>query len=320
MSSASARSARWSGCTPGLSEGAHRDRRLRSRERGEDSDALQFARVACAGQGAIRRADDRRAGDWRRHVRPAVAARGASVRSGHERHHRRDGRWIAYFAGRAPDPQSTLELWLVSAEGGAARVLTDGMTAISGDGFDWSATSDALLFASGQDNELWSVSVPEGRRRRLSETGAWDDPWKGLPTWQPVARASAVAYVGGLPLRVMALSLPDGRRRDVSRLVDYSYAWAPNGRAIVYAIPRGLAIVPLDGGEPRPLTTDGGVNPVWPPNGSPIAYLGRPHCFAERPLDCLRPVGVRSASADRRGWDAVGPSCRWWARAGPSAS
>jgi Tol biopolymer transport system component len=83
--------------------------------------------------------------------------------------------------------------------------------------------------------------------------------------------------VGGAPLGVNALSPDDGRRWNVSRIVDYSYSWAPDGNAIAYAVPRGISVVPLDGGESRQLTMDGGENPVWSPSGSRIAYVGRDH-------------------------------------------
>ncbi len=185
------------------------------------------------------------------------------------------GRWIAYFAGRAPDPQSSLELWVVSADGGEPRVLTQGMGAISGDGFDWAGGSDALLFVSGHDNELWTVSVPDGERRKLSSTGAWDDPWKGLPTWRPTGEPRVVAYVGGAPLRVRALSLDDGKRWDVSALINYAYSWAPDGDSIAFANRRGISVVSFNGDDPRQLTVDGGDSPVWAPRGSRVAYLGR---------------------------------------------
>jgi Tol biopolymer transport system component len=142
-----------------------------------------------------------------------------------------DGQWIAYFAGRAPDPQSTLELWLVSPHGGAERQLTEGMAAISGDGFDWSAASDALLFVSGNDNELWSVSVPGGELVRLSSTGGWNDPWKGLPTWRPGRQHHEAVYLGGAPVGLTAVSLQDGRRRNVSPLAP---AWCGAGNACLW--------------------------------------------------------------------------------------
>jgi Tol biopolymer transport system component len=186
-----------------------------------------------------------------------------------------NGRWIAYFAGRAPDPQSSLELWVVSADGGEPRVLTQGMGAISGDGFDWAAESDALLFVSGHDNELWTVSVPDGELHKLSSTGAWDDPWKGLPSWRPAGAPRAVAYVGAAPLRVRALSLDGGKRWDVSALVNYGYSWAPDGDSIAFANRLGISVVSFSGDDPRQLTVDGGDSPVWAPRGSRVAYLGR---------------------------------------------
>lgn len=77
----------------------------------------------------------------------------------------------------------------------------------------------------------------------------------------------------------------------------------------MYAIPRGLAIVPLDGGEPRQLTTDGGANPVWPPTGSPIAYLGRDRDFWSVAPDGSVPSRLTAGAAAVS--LTVSPNGRW---------
>jgi TolB protein len=185
-----------------------------------------------------------------------------------------DGRWVAYFAGRAPDPQSSIELWVVPSAGGEPRLVSDGMSAVGGDGFDWSPGSDALLFVSGRDNELWTVSLRDGERRAQGHPAPAGGPWNGLPSWRPAGGSAAIAYVGGAPLRVRVLSPDDGKHRDVSPAVGYSYSWASSGDSIVFSNRHGIAVVSFNGGAPLQLTVDGGDSPVWAPGASRVAYLG----------------------------------------------
>jgi dipeptidyl aminopeptidase/acylaminoacyl peptidase len=81
-----------------------------------------------------------------------------------------DGRWVAFFSGRA----GSQDLWLVPAEGGEPRQLTRG--AMAADDFRfapvWSPSGSTIAYVSNAAEEwsddLWLVEVASGAARQLS--------------------------------------------------------------------------------------------------------------------------------------------------------
>lgn len=184
-----------------------------------------------------------------------------------------DGRWIAYFAGPAPYSEG-FELWVVPAGGGEAQLLTDGMEAASGDGYGWSPDSRRVVFAAGVDNEIWTVGVADGDRRRLTETGEWASSWKGLPSWSSDGRSVAY-FTGAGCLHTVEVTAGSAESREAACGVYYYYDWSPTGDSLVYGGERGLSIVGTGGGTRTSLTGVEGEAPVWSPDGEHIFYIGR---------------------------------------------
>jgi len=180
-----------------------------------------------------------------------------------------DGRWLAFVSNRGDD-KAQAQIYVIPAEGGEARKLTD--LKESAADVVWSPDSTRLAFTSRVRDEAYEEEEERKRKPRrftrllqkLDNVG-----WTG----DRRAHVFVVDVEGGEPRRLTEGDCEDG-----------APAWSPDGTRIVFAANRGerwdtelitrLYVVAADGGEPEQLTGDeGSYNaPAFSPDGGRIAY------------------------------------------------
>jgi Tol biopolymer transport system component len=148
------------------------------------------------------------------------------------------GRLIAFLRGGA--------VYVVGADGTGLRALT-------------AADAHAQYLAG------WS---PDGRLLLFSS--AWTH---GPGLMSPGETCMDQCYEGG----VYVLDVATGRTTQLAKGYQYGYsAWSPHGAAVAHGgdsgAGTGITVVRADGSDRRQLTTDGGLSPMWSPNGRTIAY------------------------------------------------
>ncbi|HEY8713300.1 MAG TPA: S9 family peptidase [Thermoanaerobaculia bacterium] len=168
-----------------------------------------------------------------------------------------DGKRIAFLSDRG----GRTAVFTIDVDGGEASALTDEPTAIRD--FDWSPDGRMIVFTRGDD-------ATADEKRRTKEK---DD-----------------AHVIGENPRYSRLYAIDVDSRRVRRLTDGAYSvWAfsisPDSRTIVFDRSPGvglddlyrtdLSIMPMNGGEPRPLVKRAGIDrsPLFSPDGKSIAFM-----------------------------------------------
>jgi TolB protein len=148
----------------------------------------------------------------------------------------------------------------------------------------WSPGGKSLAYVKIAGSAMGiHVREADGRERRLTDfTSPEFDP-----TWSPdglrlaIARDNTSPNQGNIDVYTVAAAGGDAKRAagDSGKLShEESPDWSPDGRSIVFSSTRNdkqqLYVVPADGGELRPLTTDNAMNahPAWSPDGRQIAY------------------------------------------------
>jgi dipeptidyl aminopeptidase/acylaminoacyl peptidase len=194
-----------------------------------------------------------------------------------------DGRWIAFLSDRKQNPkdddeEATTQVWLMPAQGGDAKRLTD--------------------FADGVEDFVWS---PDGRQLAVIAL----DPEFAPGTPKPKNPLPIVSEryqfkedgAGYLGARRKHLYLFDIASRKVEQLTSGAHdellpAWSPDGRLVAFVTKRGAdpdrhlnfdlyVIEPKAGARERQLTTFPGADldpywetrPEWSPDSTRIAYL-----------------------------------------------
>jgi dipeptidyl aminopeptidase/acylaminoacyl peptidase len=169
------------------------------------------------------------------------------------------GRWVSYLSvfkdHGITNQQSSIDLAVVPAAGGAPRVVAADLPLLNdyhGRNYAWSPTEDALVYM--KDGQLWLVRIGEngpGTARRLGESlGAL------APTYHWFTRDAKAVVVGIDPIDDKGYGDPR---------------------------PRGLAVIPLDGGAPVRIAIDStwtlddivraDPRTVWQPDGASITAL-----------------------------------------------
>jgi len=173
-----------------------------------------------------------------------------------------------------------LRIDLISTSGRAPRRLPSG----DAQSLDWSTRGDEIAYGDGT-----------GRQRTIATDGSKPRPFfptpqshgLGTPTWS--ADGTHIGFGGGVRRgrffdRYSAIFVADADGRDLHLVTshaynEYGFAWAPDGRWILYgrAHRKGIYVIGADGRDNHRVTRDS-PRPVefgaltWAPDGRSIAY------------------------------------------------
>ncbi|MBI5158301.1 MAG: PD40 domain-containing protein [Acidimicrobiia bacterium] len=177
-----------------------------------------------------------------------------------------EGDWILlHFQDQ---PGAVYDLYLVHPDGTGLVNLTNGVAddhvgAVSPDGSLIAVSSN-----DGTSTEIWVMDTAGGGRQRLTSSGGY-----GV-AWTPDGR---IVYSRATEIRVMAAD-GTGDALVVEGLagVAHNLAVSPDGSTVAFDVQvetdRDIYSVPLAGGEVTELTTEGGFEPEWSPDGSQIVF------------------------------------------------
>ena len=180
-----------------------------------------------------------------------------------------DGRWLAFTSNRG-DKEQKPQLYVIPAEGGEARRLTDLKEAV--EDAVWSPDSTRLAFTARDRDEAYDEEDERKRKpRRFTRV---------------FFKLDSVGWTGDRRRHIWVVGLDGGEPRKLTDgdFEDDAPTWTPDGRSIVFTALRSerwdtelinrLYTVDADGGEPRQLTGDDGSydTPSFSPDGSRIGY------------------------------------------------
>jgi dipeptidyl aminopeptidase/acylaminoacyl peptidase len=184
-----------------------------------------------------------------------------------------DGSQLAFTSSRGEG--KTSQLYVITAEGGEARKLTD----LKEDPSDlaWSPDGSRIAFCARVRDPAYEEEDEKKRRsRRFTRLNY---------------KLDNVGWTGDRRQHVFVVPV-DGseepKQLTEGDFEDSAPSWSPEGRRIAFVSARSefwdlelasdVFVVDADGGEPRQLTeSDGGCDaPVWSPDGSQIAFLYTP--------------------------------------------
>ena len=197
-----------------------------------------------------------------------------------------DGEWISFVSTRSGD--GAPEIWLWSTETGEQLQLTNlGARLINA--YSWSPDGERIAFSADRYGQMdvWTVSVPDGRIRRLTT----DSRYEVFPFWTPDAESILYVrlddrWVTETVLRMAA----DGSGKEElfrdSSFFDYDFGGtfgyprvSPDGDRILFRSQRSgwmnLWTVPLEGGEPRQVAAAEAEQSHgrWSPDGDRVAFV-----------------------------------------------
>ncbi len=225
-----------------------------------------------------------------------------------------DGRYVA-FGRRIPDGTESYKghvfgprtaLWLRDLQTGEERLLMDPIELDEAEeisrqmpvlpGYVWAADGKSIVISQG--GKIRRLSVDSGKvetlpfsahvHRTISEM-AWsplrirDDAFEAkLLRWHSASPDGKVLLFQGVG-KLWLMDLPNGKPHrltgDSFTTNEFSPAWSPDGKSIVFATfdddKHGqLWTVPAAGGEPKAFTTEPGeyLNPSYSPDGKWLAY------------------------------------------------
>jgi len=187
--------------------------------------------------------------------------RALPVTGGSEPQYSPDGRWLAYIAPEAGEP----EIWLWSTEDREARPLTRLGSRM--EAFSWSPDGRKIAFHSWRNGapDVFTVDVPDGTIRRLTS----DPRYELYPTFTSDSRHVLFVRMDErwVDHDIFVVDAEGGEPRLVARDTDFfdyrrgqefGPAQAqPEGNLVLFRSHRSgwlnYWVVPLEGGEPRPI-------------------------------------------------------------------
>ena len=180
-----------------------------------------------------------------------------------------DGRWLAFASNRG-DEKAQAQVYVIPAEGGEARKLTDLKESVGE--LAWSPDSTRLAFTTRVRDEAYEEEDDKKRRpRRFTRL---------------FVKLDSVGWTGDRRKHVFVVDLEGSEPRQLTSGDGEhgSPSWTPDGKRIAFGAQRGerwdtelinrLYLVDADGGEPTQLTGDDASyeEPVFSPDGARLAY------------------------------------------------
>ena len=178
-----------------------------------------------------------------------------------------DGKWLAFASNRG-DEKTPSNLYVIPAEGGEARKLTDLKEAV--EAIVWSPDSTRIAYTTRVRDEAYQEEDEKKRApRRFTRV---------------FHKLDSVGFTGDRRKHVFVVGLDDGESRQVTS-GDFEHdnpAWSPDGKQLVFNGMRDekwdtqlinrLYLVDATGGEPKALTGDEGSyeQPTFSLDGSRI--------------------------------------------------
>jgi Tol biopolymer transport system component/DNA-binding winged helix-turn-helix (wHTH) protein len=184
-----------------------------------------------------------------------------------------DGKRIAFFRGVAV---WNLDLWLMDADGGDARRITE-LRMVEADAIAWTPDGQELLFTAGDGFKFrsYSINPDEGVPHPLPGLGENDRGlsiagnrlvfakfgYEGLRLWQVAPRSQADRSTPARDFGIDGLKLVFSPTRDrIAWQSRQSGSWQ-------------IWLADWDGGNPRPITDVAlAMDPQWSPDGEQIAF------------------------------------------------
>jgi Tol biopolymer transport system component len=184
---------------------------------------------------------------------------------------------------------SSSEIWVMDADGGGARQLTDNYSrALNQNNWAfrptwWPDGSRVLYLSEATTNDLmiWQVQ-PDGKNRRNFLSVPDFEGGLDMPAIAPDARRLlAVSYrTAGTKPQIFSYSLPNGPWRPLTDHPDGAYdpVWSPDGARFAYVVRNkgrhDVWIASADGATAQAVTETGACRaPCWSPDGQQLAYL-----------------------------------------------
>lgn len=161
------------------------------------------------------------------------------------------------------------EIWVVKADGTAARQLTDTPTAISGPTWSlfprFSLDGSKLLYASTQSgsSQIWIMNGDGSGKQQLTNGVGTDSPDANAPNWSPDGKS--IVFWAGYETRYGEIWMMDADGTNPKPLTDQpapissdNPAWSPDGSQIIFDTNRSgrnveIWIMDANGGNQRKL-------------------------------------------------------------------
>ncbi|HEY5059678.1 MAG TPA: S9 family peptidase [Gaiellaceae bacterium] len=184
-----------------------------------------------------------------------------------------DGKWLAFISNRGGEKQSA-QLYVIPAEGGEARKLTDMKESVEETA--WSPDSTRLAFAARVRDEAYEEEDDRKRKpRRVTRL---------------IYKLDSVGWTTDRRRHLFVVDLEGTEPRQLTDgdYEDGEHVWTPDGARIVFSALRDerwdtelisrLYVVDAEGGQPEPLTSAAGSyeQPSFSPDGTRLAYRFTP--------------------------------------------